>query len=69
MMIHHKNLQILQCNVSQTKKDEKLKSSGSFNSFLATSLFLYTLKTFKNLLFSDIFIGYRKWPVGWNGSK
>ena len=37
--------------VSQTKKDQKLKPADSFNSFLASSVFLYTLKTLKTSSF------------------
>ena len=33
----------------------------------ATGLFLYPLKTSGNLWFSDVFRGYRKMPVAWNG--
>ena len=32
-------------------------------------LFLYLLETLKNCWFSDIFRGYRKRPVAWNGLK
>ena len=35
--------------------------------FYATGLFLYPLKTSKNLWLSDVFWGYRKRPVAWNG--
>ena len=35
--------------------------------FYATGLFLYPLKTSKNLWLSDVFRGYRKRPVAWNG--
>ena len=38
-----------------------------FNPFHATGLFLYPLKTSKNLRFSDVFRGYRKRPMAWNG--
>ena len=34
-----------------------------------TGLFLYSLKTSKNLWFSDVFWGYRKRPVTWNGFR
>ena len=34
-----------------------------FNSFNATALFLYPLKTSENNRFSDVFRGYRKRPV------
>ena len=37
-----------------------------FNPFYAPSVFLYPLKT-ENLWFSDVFKGYRKRPVTWNG--
>ena len=39
------------------------------NPFHTTSLFLYPLKTSKNLCFSDVFRGYRKRPVAWNGLR
>ena len=38
-----------------------------FNSFEATGLFLYSLKISENQRFSDVFRGYRKRPVAWNG--
>ena len=38
-----------------------------FNPFHATGLFLYLLKTSENLWFSDVFRGYRKRPVAWDG--
>ena len=37
-----------------------MKELDSFN---ATGLFLYPLKTLKNFWFSDVFKGYRKRPV------
>ena len=40
-----------------------------FNPYHAAGLFLYTLKTSENLRFSDVFRGYRKRIVAWNGSK
>ena len=39
------------------------------NPFYATGLFLYPLKTSENQRFSDVFMGYRKRPVGRNGLK
>ena len=39
------------------------------NSFYAAGLFLCPLKTSGNKRFSDIFRGYRKTPVAWNGLK
>ena len=39
------------------------------NLFHATGLFLYPLKTSENQRFLDIFRGYRKRPVTWNGLK
>ena len=39
----------------------------TFNPFRATGLFLYPLKTSKNLCFSDVFRGYRKRTVPSNG--
>ena len=58
--------------------NEQLKTAGSsmtsfnegkclFNPFHATGLFLYPLKIWENLWFSDIFRGYRKRTVAWNG--
>ena len=41
----------------------------SINLFHATGIFLYPLKTSKNQRFFDIFRGYRKKPVAWNGLK
>ena len=38
-----------------------------FNPFHATALFLYPLKTAENLRFCDVFKGYRKRRVAWNG--
>ena len=37
--------------------------------FNAIGLFLYLLKTSDNLWFCDVFSGYRKRPVEWNGLK
>ena len=39
----------------------------SFNPFHANGLFLYPLKKSENLWFSNVFRGYRKRPVAWNG--
>ena len=39
----------------------------SLDLFHATGLFLHPLKTSKNLWFSDVFRGYRKRSVAWNG--
>ena len=39
------------------------------NPFYATGLFLYPLKTSENQRFSDVFRGYRKRPVAWNGLR
>ena len=41
--------------------------SPSINPFFATSLFRYLLKTSENFWFPDIFKGYRKRLVAWNG--
>ena len=38
-----------------------------FNPFYTTGIFLYPLKTLENERFSDVFRGYRKKPVAWNG--
>ena len=40
---------------------------GLVNQFHAAGLFLYPLKTPENLWFSDIFRGYKKRLVAWNG--
>ena len=37
------------------------------NPFHATDLFWYPLKTSENLWFSDVFRGYQKKSVAWNG--
>ena len=37
------------------------------NTFRATILFLYPMKTSENRWFCDVFRGYRKRPVAWNG--
>ena len=37
------------------------------NPFHANGLILYLLKTSENQRFSDVFRGYRKRPVAWNG--
>ena len=37
------------------------------NPFHATGFFLYLLKASENLWFSDVFRGYRKRTVAWNG--
>ena len=41
--------------------------SDSFNSFHATGLFSCLLKTSETLWFSDVFRGYQKSLVAWNG--
>ena len=44
------------------------KAADNFISPLhATGLFLYPLKASENQRFSDVFKGYRKRPVAWNG--
>ena len=40
---------------------------NSINLFHATGLFLYPLKKWENLWFSDILRRHRKRPVAWNG--
>ena len=42
---------------------------SSVNPFHATGLFRYPLKTSESQRFPDIFRGYRKRPVTWNGLK
>ena len=39
----------------------------SINPFHTTCLFVYLLKTSGNFWFFDVFKGYRKRPVAWNG--
>ena len=39
------------------------------NPFHATDLFWYPLKTSENLCFSDVFRGYQKRSVAWNGLR
>ena len=39
----------------------------SINPFHVTDLFWYPLKTSENLWFCDVFRGYQKWSVAWNG--
>ena len=46
-----------------------MKTKTSINSFHATGLFRCPLKTSENLWFSDVFRGYRKRPVAWNGLR
>ena len=47
--------------IKPDSSDKKIQSSGLlvsvFNTFYATDLFLYPLKTSENVLFSDIFWG------------
>ena len=40
-----------------------------FNPFQGIDFFLYALKASENQRFSDVFSGYRKRPVAWNGLK
>ena len=47
----------------------KLAFKKPFKPFHATGLFLYTLKISENLWIPDVFRGYRKRPVAWNGLK
>ena len=44
-----------------------LDSHPHNNPFYVTALPLYPLKSFKSFCFSDVFRGYRKRPVTWNG--
>ena len=39
------------------------------NPFHPIGLFLYHLKTSENQRFSEVFRGYRKRPMGWNGLR
>ena len=45
----------------------RYQNNLSINPFHATGLFLFPLKTLENLWFSDVFRGYRKRTVAWNG--
>ena len=42
---------------------EKVLKCPKINQFYASCFFLYPLKTSEDLLFSDVFRGYRKRPV------
>ena len=44
-----------------------VSSNCLFNPFHATDLFLYPVKTFESHRISEVFWGYRKRPVSWNG--
>ena len=44
-------------------------TANLINPFHTTDLFLYTPKTSENLPFCDIFGGYLKRPVAWNGLR
>ena len=52
--------QIVNCYV-------KIIFQSAINPFNVTGLFLHPLKTSKNLWFSDVFRGYRKRQMVWNG--
>ena len=58
----YKTNQIFFMNLSQT-------ISVLFDPFHFTDLFWYPLKTSKNLGFSDVFRGYQKREVAWNGLR
>ena len=47
----------------------QFSSAMVINPFYATDLFWYPLKTSENQRFSDVFRGYQKRPVAWNGLK
>ena len=44
-----------------------IEMEDCLNSFHATGIFQYPLKTSENLWFSDVFRGYWKRPMAWNG--
>ena len=46
---------------------EMITCLNNLNPFYASDLFWYPLKTSENLLFSDVFRGYQKRSVSWNG--
>ena len=50
---------------------ESKESAGRrwVNPFHVTDLFWYPLKTLESLWFSDVFMGYQKRSVAWNGLK
>ena len=50
------------CHICHIKETEGLCFGCNINSFHATGLFLYPLKTQRNTRFSDIFRGYRRRP-------
>ena len=49
------------------KKYHIRKLKLTINPFHAIGLFLYPLETLKNLWFPDVFRGYKKRPMVWNG--
>ena len=50
---------------SMTELDKSV--GNGVNPFHASGLFWYPLKTSENLWFSDVFRGYQKRTVAWNG--
>ena len=62
---------ILLARVSQTEVSKipilVIPTAKCINPFHTICLFLYPLKTSENQRFFDVFRGYRKRPVAWNG--
>ena len=57
----------LTCQNSPTDINALIVMTDLINPFHATDLFWYPLKTSENLWFSDVFRGYQKRSVAWNG--
>ena len=57
----------LTCQNSPADINALIVMTGLINLFHATDLFWYPLKTSENLRFSDVFRGYQKRSVAWNG--
>ena len=62
-------LSYVECKFCNTSKYLSTPGRSIFKPFHATGLFRYLLKTSENHWFSDVFKGYRKRPVVWNGLK
>ena len=65
-LTHTRKIGWVERNLSCSDQQHK---HTSFNPFHTTGLFRYPLKTSENQRFPDIFRGYRKRPVTWNGLK
>ena len=53
--------------VEYEHENSTTKNYCGVNPFHATDLFRWPLKTSENQRFSDVFRGYQKWSVVWNG--